>query len=645
MRRSKLYTAVIISLLVSVSANAAELFVSLSGNDANPGTLAAPFRTVDKAASVAAPGDTVSVRAGTYVGRVKIYGSKGTATARIVYRAYPGEKVIFDGTGVASDKAVVTLNDTEYVDFSGFEVQNAPNIGISLWYARQTRVMKNIVHDAVRNGIYVGADVLGVVSDITISGNTVYHTVLENQYRTMGNEGWAGAVVLAYCERAVVTNNRIYENDGEGLIYLRSNHARIAGNEIADNFSVNLYIDNARHVVADGNLIYATGNARYFRDGKPGAGITVANETNTIMNLSSDNTFTNNVVIGARWGFFYGNFETGGGLRNTKVTNNTFYHSVDEIIRIDTDAHSNNVVENNIFDQTGSPAPRYAGTTGTTYRNNLWYGGSAGPAAGTGDVYGDPQFVKPGTFVAADYRLRAGSPAISAGANTLSLVSTDHSGSPRALPIDIGAHEAAAVVTGDVNAPSIPTDLRATVGNTASVTLAWTPATDNVGVTGYVVLRNGAVVATVGAVTTWTDSNVGERTVYTYQVQALDAAGNRSAPSAAMPVAWASRAADVDGEAPTAATQLRGSASATTMIDLDWAAATDNVGVVAYRIYRDGSRVASITGTRFTDSTVTAGTSYTYHVVAVDEAGNRSTESNAVRVTTKSAGRARAARH
>jgi chitodextrinase len=644
MRRSKVYFAVIISLLlVSVSANAAELFVSLSGNDANPGTLAAPFRTVDKAAFVAAPGDIVSVRAGTYVGRVKIYGSKGTASARIVYRAYPGEKVIFDGTGVASDKAVVSLNDTEYVDFSGFEVRNAPHIGIALWYARQTRVLNNVVHDTVRNGIYVGADTTGVVSDITISGNTVYHTVLENQYHNMSDAGWAGAVVIAYCERAVITRNRIYQNDGEGIIYLRSNHARIAGNEISDSFSANLYIDNARFVVADGNLIYSTGNSRYFRDGKPSPGIGIANETNTIMNPSSDNTFTNNVVIGTRWGFFYGNFETGGGLRNTKVVNNTFYRTVDEIIRIDDDAHSNNVVENNIFDQTGSPAPRYAGTSGTTYRNNLWYGGSAGPAAGAGDVYGDPLFVNRGTFVAADYRLRAGSPAISAGANTLSLVPTDHTGSARSLPIDIGAHESA--VAGDVNAPSVPDGLRATVGGTASVTLVWTASTDNVGVTGYVVLRNGAVVATIGAVTTWTDTNLAERTIYSYQVQAIDAAGNRSAASAAMPVAWSSSAADVDGEAPTAPVQLRGSASSTTIIDLDWAAATDNVRVVTYRIYRDGSRIASITGTRYTDTTVAAGTSYTYHVVAVDEAGNRSVASNSVQVTSKSAGRARAARH
>jgi hypothetical protein len=60
-----------------------------------------------------------------------------------------------------------------------------------------------------------------------------------------------------------------------------------------------------------------------------------------------------------------------------------------------------------------------------------------------------------------------------------------------------------------------------------SVTVRWSPATDNVGVTGYEVLRGGSVIATV-ATTQYLDAALAAGTSYTYQVRALDAAANRS---------------------------------------------------------------------------------------------------------------------
>jgi len=80
----------------------------------------------------------------------------------------------------------------------------------------------------------------------------------------------------------------------------------------------------------------------------------------------------------------------------------------------------------------------------------------------------------------------------------------------------------------DTQAPSTPTGLIASAANPNLVNLAWTASTDNVGVTGYEILRNGAVLATVGAVTSHQDNTVGPDTTYAYQVRAVDAAGNRS---------------------------------------------------------------------------------------------------------------------
>ncbi|HEX5494296.1 MAG TPA: cellulose binding domain-containing protein [Mycobacteriales bacterium] len=83
---------------------------------------------------------------------------------------------------------------------------------------------------------------------------------------------------------------------------------------------------------------------------------------------------------------------------------------------------------------------------------------------------------------------------------------------------------------GDTVAPSVPTGLHAGTATATSVPLAWTAATDNVGVTGYRVLRGGAVVATVTG-TEATVTGLTPATTSVFTVRAVDAAGNRSGPS------------------------------------------------------------------------------------------------------------------
>lgn len=75
---------------------AGALFVATTGNDANPGTFAQPFLTVQAAVTAATAGTTIYVRSGTYAEHVTI-GGAGTATARITLRNYPGEAPVLNG--------------------------------------------------------------------------------------------------------------------------------------------------------------------------------------------------------------------------------------------------------------------------------------------------------------------------------------------------------------------------------------------------------------------------------------------------------------------------------------------------------------------------------------------------------------------
>ncbi|MEV3991647.1 cellulase family glycosylhydrolase [Streptomyces sp. NPDC049837] len=95
-----------------------------------------------------------------------------------------------------------------------------------------------------------------------------------------------------------------------------------------------------------------------------------------------------------------------------------------------------------------------------------------------------------------------------------------------------------------------------------------------------------------------------------------------------------------DTTAPTAPAGLAGTARTAASVSLSWTAATDNVRVTGYDVYRGTARVnaAPVTGTTYTDTGLTPSTAYTYAVRARDAAGNVSAPSAPVSVTTAPGG-------
>ena len=180
---------------------------------------------------------------------------------------------------------------------------------------------------------------------------------------------------------------------------------------------------------------------------------------------------------------------------------------------------------------------------------------------------------------------------------------------------------------GDSAAPSVPAGLTAQAGSSSAVDLSWSPSTDNVGVAGYKVFRNGTQVATAPT-PAYRDTGLSEATSYSYAVSAFDAAGNESARSSVASVTTR------DVTAPSVPTNLAANPVSSSRIDLSWGASTDNVGVTGYKVFRDGTQIASPSGTTYQDTGLTAGTSYTYRVSARDAAGNESVLSSSVTRTT-----------
>ncbi len=85
----------------------------------------------------------------------------------------------------------------------------------------------------------------------------------------------------------------------------------------------------------------------------------------------------------------------------------------------------------------------------------------------------------------------------------------------------------------DTTAPSTPTGLKATAISSSQISLSWSASTDNVGVAGYRVYRNGVLIGSPSS-NSYTDSGLAASTSYSYTVAAFDAAGNMSAQSPAV---------------------------------------------------------------------------------------------------------------
>lgn len=188
--------------------------------------------------------------------------------------------------------------------------------------------------------------------------------------------------------------------------------------------------------------------------------------------------------------------------------------------------------------------------------------------------------------------------------------------------------------TADGEAPSVPTNLRLDRSGETSIAFTWRASNDNVAVTGYDVLRDGGLIATV-AETRYSDQGLAPDTAYSYTVVAKDAAGNASAASATLDARTLPLPPPADTEAPSVPEGLRASAIEQTSIALAWLAASDNVDVTGYQVRRDGVTIGTTDRFDYRDAGLTPETTYRYTVRAMDAAGNVSDSSESLYVTTK----------
>ena len=329
-------------------------FVAKTGSDNNTGTSVSPFLTIQKAANVVNPGDTVFVRDGNYTSsavQVVSVKSSGTAISPIVFRSETkwGAVIQKSSTILTTESAISFNSRVAYVKIENFEIRN-----ISFWAiyipegCNHIEIRGNKIHDIGK--VCTDSD-MGLVglnlykcSDITVEGNRMHDI---GRY--------------ASGENGCKTTNQYYMNH-DHAIYAEG----VTGLKINNNIFYNIKAGWCVHVFSGTGLVSSD--------------ISILNNTFAFSNIYRKGQ----VVI----------FD----VNNLLIANNIFYLTNEVAVnlpKVTTQSHC--IIKNNIT---------YGGTitsvipSGFTIINNI--------------DNTDPKMVSPSTY---DFRLQSKSPAINSGIN------------------------------------------------------------------------------------------------------------------------------------------------------------------------------------------------------------------------------------
>jgi len=434
--RSSLVVLAVITVVLGgcTGAFATDYYVATWGNDANPGTQVAPWATLQHAVQSIAPGDTIYVRAGAYVGcRItNLNSGSGQPGAPKTLRSYPGEAVLLTGPGPVNVQngtiEVEGIDGVELTDWviEGFEVTGAGFAGIDVRVGRRHVVRSNYSHGNASIGIFLAFAYYPTLEYNECSYNAASHGIYDS------NSG----------DYATIRRNLSHHNGKSGV--------QLNGDK--------------RYTPGDGIMSFNTIESNVMWENSLSAGGGAFNFDGMSDSIVRNNLLYNNHSMGIT---LFAIDAAEGSSRN-KIYNNTIVMAADSytVIHVPSSKGSRpnptgNLVKNNIIYTPDTPdmclmvwgtsaltsgGSDYNSTTNVFSVNGgktkitlvQWrtYGFDAHSFISTPSAL----FVDP---VNSNYHLKSGSPAANAGTNLAPDVTTDLDGEarPQGSAYDIGCYE------------------------------------------------------------------------------------------------------------------------------------------------------------------------------------------------------------
>jgi hypothetical protein len=410
-------------------------YVATTGDDSASGSVAAPWKTLQRAAQNVLPGDLIVVRPGHYTGFVLGWDGpqNGTAANPITFQGEPG--AIIDTRNIRTTDGI-NLEGASYIVIDGFTVSNGGTItraGIRSVTNHHVVIRNNQIDNAGQWGILTGFS-----DNVTIESNVTSRSQTQH-----------GIYVSNACVNPIVRNNQVWGNAGNG-IHMNGDLSQ-GGNGLILNALVeqNVIYDNGRlggsGINGDGvqssqiinNLLYnnhASGISLYRIDAADAA---------------KNNLVANNTIIMAadgRWAMNIQNGSTGNSIVNNILYNN---HPSRGSIDISADSLTGFTSNYNVVME------RFT-TDGGTVQNLAQWRQNTGQDQNSLVATPTTLFVNPGSN---DYHLAANSPARDAGVIRVE-VPVDQEGTVRPIgpTSDIGAYEFRS--TADTTPPIAPRRFR-----------------------------------------------------------------------------------------------------------------------------------------------------------------------------------------
>ena len=622
--------------------SAADIYVSNSGNNANPGAIGSPKLTVAGALSAATAGDTIILRNGSYAGDVEI------DKANITIRSHTGEwaHVSTSYTSSANSQCI-------WITAAGSTLSDLEISGGYYYCIKYEGIDNHVVEDCIVHGS--GRDCFKITphsDNITIRRCEIYDSGLRDPSNAEGIDNVNSDDMHVHdCYIHDIATNGIYPKGG------------------------------ARDAIIERNLITDCGSG----------GVFLGFQTDSVyMNLAGDNnpqyyenidgTVRNNIIVNT----VYAGIGFCSAL-NSRVYNNTLYnvatggmsaihfHPRDGDNSLNPPCTGlqvfNNIVVMNqgtrplVNVRTGTGGYDTLASGGLTMGNNRYYriGGSVhfrddqtgqtnqtlaqwktAMGTDTTTTEGDPS-------LNASWHLNGGSPCI--GTGTLqSSFSDDYDGNTRGGSWDIGADQsggtalqtppgAGTIGTGGGSGPppsppSSPNGLAGTATGSLGADLNWTDTSSNE--TGFRIERRSvggsySSVGTVGAgTTTFSESGLSAGQDYNYRVFAYNAGGDSTASNE---ITLTGTSTPV---APSAPSNCNASSVGGLSIHVTWTDASSNEDGFTLERRDTGTyavvQTLAVNSTSFTDSGLTDGVQYTYRLRAFNTVGDsaNSNESSAV---------------
>lgn len=463
--------------------SATSFYVSPTGNNANDGSIAQPWRTITYAISQVDSGSTIVARGGVYNERVAI-------DKALTLHSHPGELAIVDGTGVPVVSGgyayglVDIASGISNVTVSGLEIRNYIATSASVVPAgihmegtgSNIHILNNHIHHIQNKASYAGPrdgscsgatpNAFGLIVAGT-SGTTPIEafTIAGNELDNLITGCSESLAINGNAQDFVIENNVVHDNSNIGIAALGGEgvapaHDYASNGTIRGNQVYNIYtgsqVGNPWDVYgpdcecADG--IYLDGSDSIVVERNRVHHVDWGIET------TGENAGQNTTNITVRNNLFYANRSAGmgiggqgnpGGAANITVVNNTFHNN-------DTSSAGNGtlslggsisgyvIFKNNIV-QTSSSGQTITGQTSTpglSFDYNLYFGGTS-PFSEAHSLSANPQLVNPAA-TPANLDTQSGSPARAAGVDLGATVvgTMDYAGAARVQGnIDIGAYE------------------------------------------------------------------------------------------------------------------------------------------------------------------------------------------------------------